>query len=429
LNVEESERYVVLPTRHEQGRIEWKPSGLQPSVMPRERADLSPDEFTAYRIVSPRPRAAIRQVKPVYEYTLVRLADIFVSCRRSGACQGVVTFDLEPADQRTVMLHLPAPYRLVHARVAGLPAFVEQQGAEDFAIQLGPERLPQRVEVVFTGQLPAQWHDRETWPLPAPQLVGLPVERTLWTLRTAGDAERVVPRNAESLPSALALEKWRLNNSADLIERTVGLLDDRRQQEIDHWYGGWGRRLLDAADRVRRAGWIAADAEAYDPGAVTELNRQQRRIAERLQTTQLWDAWSGTPPRPAQAPDAWRVATEPFMATTYAANKGKTESLELAAIDRASSAFWSRSAVTLVIVLLAGLAYGAFSRGWIQPLVAQWPHLGGVLLGLVWWLFLWPAFLGWLIVGISVLGVFRKPWKAALRTAPASTVIRRDSSY
>ncbi len=88
-----------------------------------------------------------------------------------------------------------------------------------------------------------------------------------------------------------------------------------------------------------------------------------------------------------------------------------------------------RTAVTLAILLFTGLAYTAFSRGWIQPLVAQWPHLGGVLLGLVWWLFLWPAFLGWLIVAVSLLAVFRKPWKAALQTAPSSTVIRRDSNF
>ncbi len=328
LNVEEAERYVVLPTRHEQGRIEWKPSGLQPSVMPRERSDLSPDEFTAYRIVSPRPRAAIRQVNPVAENAHVGLADIFISWRRSGACQGVATFDLEPANQRTVTLHLPAPYRLVHARVAGVPAYVERQGGDEFDIQLGPERLPQRIEVLFTGQLQPGRLDGETWRLPAPRLRGLQVERTLWTVRTPGDAQ---PRalHAESLPSALVLEKWRLNNSAGLIERTVGLLDDRRQQEIDHWYGDWGRRLVDDAGRVRRAGRIAADEEAYDPAAMVELNRRQRQIAERLKTTPLWDAWLDAGPRPARSSDAWRAATEPFLAVTYAASGGKAEALEL----------------------------------------------------------------------------------------------------
>ena len=69
-----------------------------------------------------------------------------------------------------------------------------------------------------------------------------------------------------------------------------------------------------------------------------------------------------------------------------------------------------------------------FARGWIQAAVAQWPHVFGVLLGLAWWLCLWPAFIGWVIVAISLLGVFRRPWKAVVQSA-ASTVIRREPGF
>ncbi len=40
------------------------------------------------------------------------------------------------------------------------------------------------------------------------------------------------------------------------------------------------------------------------------------------------------------------------------------------------------------------------------------PHWIGVLLGLLWWLTLWPSALGWLIIAVSLLSAVRPRWQS-----------------
>ncbi len=111
----------------------------------------------------------------------VSMADIHIAWQADGVCHGVATFDVELGNASDVPLVVPAECRVVQVLVDQLPRTPEPISADRWLVPLGPVRLPQRIEVVFTGTVShptrAGRHRFE-----APSLGELPVERTLWTV-------------------------------------------------------------------------------------------------------------------------------------------------------------------------------------------------------------------------------------------------------
>ncbi|MHB8901019.1 MAG: hypothetical protein ACYC6Y_19905, partial [Thermoguttaceae bacterium] len=48
---------------------------------------------------------------------------------------------------------------------------------------------------------------------------------------------------------------------------------------------------------------------------------------------------------------------------------------------------------------------------WTTGRLHRWPHLFGALLGLGWWLWLWPSAVGLLVVAVSVWTSLRSGWR------------------
>jgi hypothetical protein len=66
-----------------------------------------------------------------------------------------------------------------------------KQVRQPMGVQLSHEQLPQRIEILFAGKWPVDSYDAETPPsLSLPQVLGVPVERTLVTLTSDGHESR-----------------------------------------------------------------------------------------------------------------------------------------------------------------------------------------------------------------------------------------------
>ena len=65
--------------------------------------------------------------------------------------------------------------------------------------------------------------------------------------------------------------------------------------------------------------------------------------------------------------------------------------------------------VLIALGIASSLMLLFLARSWrpAWELLARWPHLAGVAGGLVWWLFLSPSLLGWVVVAISLLSALR----------------------
>jgi hypothetical protein len=76
---------------------------------------------------------------------------------------------------------------------------------------------------------------------------------------------------------------------------------------------------------------------------------------------------------------------------------------ELPVSIRAPSTMPSRLRwVAALAIVLTGACLQLWPRD-LRLVAPRWPMLGGVLLGLAWWLWLEPSLLGWAIVGLSLL--------------------------
>ncbi|MCA9151696.1 MAG: hypothetical protein KDA92_20470, partial [Planctomycetales bacterium] len=63
-----------------------------------------------------------------------------------------------------------------------------------------------------------------------------------------------------------------------------------------------------------------------------------------------------------------------------------------------------RWATWLCVLSCIGVSVGwQFIPRFAYPLSPRWPYLPGVLAGLAWWLWLSPSWIGWVIVGLSLL--------------------------
>ena len=93
--------------------------------------------------------------------------------------------------------------------------------------------------------------------------------------------------------------------------------------------------------------------------------------------------------------------------------EGNTRAITVAYIETESGWLSRRlglASMVLTFVLMLGLA---LHRGLLGEFFCRWPHLVCVLLGLAWWLWLWPSIIGLLIVAVSLASLLRSPWKAS----------------
>jgi len=62
-------------------------------------------------------------------------------------------------------------------------------------------------------------------------------------------------------------------------------------------------------------------------------------------------------------------------------------------------------------------------------LVCRWPHAIGVLIGILWWAWLSPSWLGLAIIAASVWHSLRFDWPGRSFRAEASTVLRSTRTH
>ena len=95
------------------------------------------------RLIAASYRATMRTVDPVTARPNVRMQDVRLTCGADGSCQGVSTFDLDPAGLQTVRLELPYRFELLQCRLGGMPALAIDEGRNQWRLTPAPKLSPQ----------------------------------------------------------------------------------------------------------------------------------------------------------------------------------------------------------------------------------------------------------------------------------------------
>jgi hypothetical protein len=402
VNVAPLEQYVALPLRQDLQSLAWETRGLKPAAIPADLFQTITDGGTTQTFVRAAEhfRAELRSVDKIADDVQVRLADFAVSFAADGTCRGAASFDIEPEGKTSCRLALPAGSRLVHLSLDGCPLLLASAGVLRWEIPLNGGRLPQRIEIVYTGQLADA---TESAVIEGPRLIGVPIERTLWTVSgpdLAGAAD-----SADLEPSTpLELQAARYESLAGLIESASATVADVFLEQTPRWYTAWAQRMLAARESFTRLHMSDEDSPlAAEITARMELvDQDQDQLAERLGTYDLLDALWNDPPY-GQSPVApWNASLGRSLGT-WQTMLGEAPSIQLAYPNRGNNGYSRQVASALVAaaLLLCAVAIARFTT------VPQWfsrrPRFSMAVLGILWWLLLWPSAVGWVIVLAAAL--------------------------
>jgi hypothetical protein len=420
-----AKRYFVLPEQLGQQRIAWDTWGMKLGQLPAGfSAPVDGGPVAVYELTGRQFRANLRSSEQARSTARVRLADISFAWQADGACRGVAIFDLEPSKSLECPLWLPHGYRLVQATVDGLPATLTPAGANAWQVHLGPSRSPQRLEVIFAGTLRNTGESLEQR-LDAPSLGNLPVAASLWTVAPPAGCQIDSCEVSEPI-APWKLQIARLRNVAALTQAAAAANTDKRESLDAYRY--WARQFV-GARRVIDREW--PQAEAGKAMRVTEeeihaIDREQAQLAESIGAGNVLEknpAEEATIVNDAQllwqaslAPVARRIEVRPRL-VTYAFSDG-IHSLTLLCRAEGSDNVLRRlpSAAGLAALVLLGAL--AARRKPVAAMWQQWPQAVGILVALAWWLWLWPSWLGPVILLVCLFATVNAAWK---RFAGSST--------
>jgi hypothetical protein len=394
--------YVALPAQKERQTLSWEIRGLKPASLPD---GLLPGggapSIQTFEAVSEQYTAELQSVEELADEIQVRFADIAVSWNGDSSYYGAASYDVDPAGKTSCRLALPADCRLIDLRVDGRLLPVEPAGALRWIVPLAGGRLPQRIEVIFAGQWTGDSHVPTV--IEAPRLIGLPIERALWTISGPLWAG---PVRAETgaVVSELQGEMARHESIARSMAAAAGTLQAARD-EAPRWYRTWATRLSAARRAADRAQVLDHSAEDSLKASeeLASWEEELRRLAEQLGVADLLTQLEGSPPSDEFA-GAMGIASSPSLAGEFRTFiSGPTPALRVDYPRRYTGDLAGRTGAVIVVavVLLAAVAL------LLHTTAFQWlssrPRLVGVIFGLFWWLFLWPSGVGWLIVVCSAL--------------------------
>lgn len=396
--------YLVIPSRIDQQTIEWERSGLRAQPLPREFQSLRGPSDVSYEMLRPRFQAAIKDVQFQSSAASVRLADHFLDVDADGRVVGVAAFDLEPAGRGDCQLLVPEGLRVLHVKVAELPVSAIPAGPQRLNVPLGSEQLAQHIEVLFETRLSPREGDAGVL-LPAPEVEGLSVQNTCWTIRTGDGPLRVVSTAAVADPREL--DRLRARSLAAQIAHADELLQDGDPDAVSGWYVPWARRW--ATVRAR----LALDEKRVPSGNTQELaqwallDENQERILERLRLSassvqqQAW--WAS------EAGDVWRIAGSPASRLTTLIQHQASDRPRLVRVEQ--SAAKSRTAVVAAAIAVLAAAGLLSLLPSLRTMLQRHPQiqrldpkiLAAMGLGLLWWLYFAASFAGFLLFVASLL--------------------------
>ena len=422
LDVERLKRRLALPSQIGKQLITWETRGLREAALPDGSFDFPGDStYTTYVAGGGPIQAALRPLDHAHQAARVRLADVRIAWQADGSCRGVATFDVQPGQSSECRLHLPIGYRLVQVRVADVPTAPVAAQPDRWRIALGPQHLPQRIDVVFQGHL-EEGLGVGAQSFIAPRLEGLPVMRTLWTI--AG------PPGFEPLPGEDPKPATRWRHEMDRVESASGLIEAASLVNADdpeltlRWYRRWAGRLATARRSLeQRLSEIRSTRTRREiRSQLRSIDQQQAEIAQQLGMTNVLAQLLSQTPVADDPEELWQESIGRGQSVVRLSTSGGSGSLAVRyrQLDRSDLA--GRLLLATALAGLVALIIVTVRRQRLGGLLYRWPHVVGVGAGLFWWLWLWPSVVGIVIVAVCVAAALLPGWKRTAADEGSSLV-------
>lgn len=425
-------RYAIVPRTADSELITWTETGVRPAEV---STNLLPATFDATKqrqleIVNEQFRVAVIPRALIQAVPRVRLADTSISIGHRGGRIVTTRLVLTSDGLAECLLQLPADDKLVSIKLDGQPALHTPLDTTRSRIVLGAANLPQLLEIVSrSGNRQTNGSSRE---LRRPTLLAgnrpIPVEVSLWTI---AEPPKIIGAGvaAASPVSSFDQAALRLDRLAGIVEGAGAAAADAPAPDGENWFRAWApivRDVLAQTARLRAQPISGPAVAQVSRSSEEQLDQAEKRLDTWLEfvDTQL-DSDAATAGGSQQRfTSNWAAPSVADATVSYYVAEGGAEGLTVPA-NGTSAARWPTR--TLPIVVIASLVV---MMAWLirSPAAAdylcRWPHTIGVALGLLWWAWLWPSWLGLVIVAGSVWLSLRFDWPGRSFRAEASTVLR-----
>jgi len=396
--VESAEYFYQLPARTGVNRVEWDLEQLISASPPAGFAKPTTEEVVTFRAVGPRPSAVLRDVRRGVGKPFVRLADHRVRFGVDGE-QGLTTFLVEPAGLTELSLRMPTDVETLLVRAGGSDCVVTTGEAGLLKLAAASDQLPHMVEVLYRrpGVNRGQGDLKS---FVAPELDGLTVARTLWSVEADAAGGAWSSTDAAASPELrVAQARWEAYDAvlAELsADGAIGVVGD------------WARPLVERRLRAR-AELLRAAAAVADESPRRRTTTPVVEAGEPSPSTK--DAFAGLAGDAASIglDDVWLAASEPGARRLYATGDGAVTTFRLhPEMTIAAGAAWEFAAPTLCL-LVAWLLFVWSARDGMY----RWSRLTCALCGIAWIVFLQPPMVGWILIVAAVAA----RWHPSLRKA------------
>lgn len=423
--------YIWVPTAMEGQSMVWDELGVRQSALPTQLQApfVHATAGNSYEIVSQPFAVALQPSKDELNVTRVRLADTTVYADDRRAQLMTTRFVIE-SDQSECTLRLPANHELIAIHLAGRPALNTRLDARTFRVTLGPPELPSELEVVSrTSDVDTGGRLGE---VRRPViLVGNEVANAEIGFWSFGSSSRISQPSIAgmSLATADEIAILRFNRLLSIAESASAAAAELPPDDAGNWCRPWAAELSgmrsQISSMITRSSGPQTSSQVIRP-----LHEQFAETSIQLDALlELWaeefelDETVGESPGvvdqnwadfPIEEPTRW----------SYCITDG---TLEYLTIDYATAGAGSQQSRLISLLALGSLAIGGLlilRRNGLREAFYHWPHAIGFLIGLAYWAWLQPSWLGLVIAALSVVFACRSSWPGRAIRLDASTVLR-----
>jgi len=435
-------RYVMVPAIVDDQRIDWTAVGVRLAEPPAELLDVSSGDMSpqvdashyAFEIMTSPFRVALRpHTAPLTGR--VRLADTRAYLGRHGGQLLATRLVVIPHDLAYCTLQLPEKQELISVRLDGRAALLSQRKSNEWLISVGPTHFPRVLDILTRIETAAEGDSRIV--LRQARLLAdgepLPAEVALWSVGHSFESAVVRLRGVAAVASEDQVALRRLDRLTSIAEGALALVVETPLDGYG-WFRAWAAwlralkeetsQILEEVARRRLVHQVPQSFE--EPFAVSS-----RRIDKWMQECSEVLVKAGFPRDEADQNKVlsdWPQFPLVVRRWIYSVAEDDLNQLTIEIPKAEWSARRERMAGTAVILVLAGVAFWLWRIPRISELVFRWPHAIVFGIGMVYWAWLWPSWLGIAIAATSVWLVLRCGWPGKSLPLEASTVLRSERS-
>jgi hypothetical protein len=129
-----------------------------------------------------------------------------------------------------------------------------------------------------------------------------------------------------------------------------------------------------------------------------------------LGVADMYNQLSSSPPIGDGPMDLWTYAVDPSVKVVRCLLEGMASEIAVDAHPIEPGLLFRHLTAVFVVVILALVVAIVWKRGGIAWLLQHSPQAATAVVGFAWWLWLWPSFLGLIILLVGIFSTARRLW-------------------